>query len=66
MLLNRRFNLRTPIYEETASYGHVGRTPVTVEKTFNIDGKPQTVSVRLFPWEETDCVDAIKSAFSIK
>jgi S-adenosylmethionine synthetase len=64
--IERRFNLRTPIYEETASYGHVGRTPVTVEKTFNIDGKPQTVSVRLFPWEETDCVDAIKSAFSIK
>jgi S-adenosylmethionine synthetase len=64
--IERRFNLRTPIYEETASYGHVGRTPVTVEKTFNIDGKLQTVSVRLFPWEETDCVDAIKSAFSIK
>jgi len=30
-----RFNLRTPIYSETAAYGHMGREPKTVEKIFN-------------------------------
>jgi S-adenosylmethionine synthetase len=63
--IEKRFNLRTPIYEETAAYGHVGRTPVTVQKTFNIDGKAQTVTVRLFPWEETDRVADIRRAFSL-
>jgi S-adenosylmethionine synthetase len=63
--IEKRFNLRTPIYEETAAYGHVGRTPVTVQKTFNIDGDPQTVTVRLFPWEETDRVADIRRAFSL-
>jgi S-adenosylmethionine synthetase len=63
--IEKRFNLRTPIYEETAAYGHVGRTPVTVQKTFNIDGKAQTVTVRLFPWDETDRVADIRRAFSL-
>jgi S-adenosylmethionine synthetase len=63
--IESRFNLRTPIYEETASYGHVGRTPATVNKTFNIDGKEKTVTVKLFPWEETDRVDDIRRAFSL-
>jgi S-adenosylmethionine synthetase len=63
--IEKRFNLRTPIYEETAAYGHVGRTPVTVQKTFNIDGNAQTVTVRLFPWEEIDRVADIRRAFSL-
>jgi S-adenosylmethionine synthetase len=63
--IEKRFNLRTPIYEETASYGHVGRNPKTVNKTFNIDGVPTTVTVRLFPWEETDRVADIKAAFGM-
>jgi S-adenosylmethionine synthetase len=63
--IEKRFNLRTPIYEETASYGHVGREPKTVNKTFNIDGVPTTVTVHLFPWEETDRVNDIKTAFGI-
>jgi S-adenosylmethionine synthetase len=63
--IEKRFNLRTPIYEETASYGHVGREPKTVNKTFDIDGVPTTVTVHLFPWEETDRVNDIKTAFGI-
>ncbi|MGM9853412.1 MAG: methionine adenosyltransferase [Muribaculaceae bacterium] len=58
--IEKRFNLRTPIYEETASYGHVGRTPRTVTKTFRINGKDKAVKVRLFPWEELDMADTLR------
>lgn len=62
--IEKRFNLRQPIYLETASYGHVGRTPKTVEKTFrNNDGTSFTRTVELFAWEKTDYIDALKDAF---
>ena len=53
--IETRFNLRTPMYKETASYGHMGRTPKTVTKTFKMPNgqKPKTMKVNLFPWEET-------------
>ena len=60
--IEKRFNLRTPIYEETAAYGHVGRTPRTVTKTFVIDGKPTPVDVLLFPWEDTSLAPALAQA----
>ena len=60
-----RFELRTPIYEETAAYGHVGRTPRTVTKTFNINGTDTPVKVNLFKWEELDRVDDIRAAFAL-
>ena len=60
--IETRFNLRTPIYEETAAYGHVGRTTRTVTKTFNIDGHDRDITVKLFPWEDTSAVDAVKAA----
>ena len=64
--IETRFNLRTPIYSETAAYGHMGRTPEKVTKTFvSPDGAEKTIEVELFPWEKLDYVDAIKSAFSI-
>ncbi|MDO9154795.1 MAG: methionine adenosyltransferase [Paludibacter sp.] len=64
--IEERLKLRAPIYEETASYGHVGRTPVTVTKSFK-DGNGNVISqeVELFTWEKTDMVDAIKAAFNI-
>ena len=57
--IEERFRLRTPIYEETASYGHVGRTPREVIKHFVIDGKDVEVPVTLFPWEKTDVAPKI-------
>lgn len=65
--IEKRFNLRTPIYLETASYGHMGRECKVVEKTFN-KGKAneKKVKVKLFPWEELNSVDAVKKAFGIK
>ncbi len=62
--IETRFNLRTPIYSETAAYGHMGRETKTVSKTFKSpEGKVVTMDVKLFPWEELNFVDAIKSAF---
>ncbi|MDP4685695.1 MAG: methionine adenosyltransferase [Salibacteraceae bacterium] len=64
--IETKFNLRTPIYSETAAYGHMGRTCEMVEKSFtNGGGQTKTVTVKLFPWEELDSVDTIKKAFNI-
>lgn len=62
-----RFNLRTPIYLETAAYGHMGRKTEVVTKVFN-KGKvnEKSMKVKLFPWEELNAVTAVKKAFSIK
>lgn len=58
--------LRNPIYRETAAYGHFGRTPVIVEKTFDspYQGR-KTVQVELFTWEKLDKVDDIKQSFGL-
>lgn len=65
--IEERFKLRTPIYSETAAYGHMGREPRVVEKVFNKGLKTEKkVKVELFPWEKLDYVDAIKKAFKLK
>ncbi|MFW5604107.1 MAG: methionine adenosyltransferase, partial [Bacteroidales bacterium] len=59
--IEQRLKLRRPIYEETASYGHVGREPQTVTKTFSAPGVPdKTVEVELFTWEKLDYVEQVK------
>ena len=64
--IEQRLKLRNPIYSETAAYGHMGRTPETVTKTFQLpNGAPKTVTVELFTWEKLDYVDAIKKAFGL-
>ncbi len=64
--IERRLKLRNPIYLETASYGHVGRTPRTVVKQFkNDDGTYFTREVELFTWEKLDMVDQVKAAFGL-
>jgi len=65
--IEERLKLRFPIYEETASYGHVGRTPVTVTKHFKDgNGKDFTETVELFTWEKTDKVDDIIAEFGLQ
>ena len=61
-----RLKLRAPIYEETAAYGHMGREPQVITKTFHsiYDG-PVSMEVELFTWEKLDYVDRIKVAFGI-
>jgi S-adenosylmethionine synthetase len=65
--IEQRFQLRTPIYLETAAYGHMGRKSEVVTKVFN-KGKENEVKVKvkLFPWEELNAVDAVKKAFKLK
>ena len=64
--IEQRLKLRNPIYSETAAYGHMGRKPETVTKTFKSpDGASKTVEVELFTWEKLDYVDAVKKAFSL-
>lgn len=61
-----RLKLRNPIYSETAAYGHLGRTPETVTKTFEspYNGKIEK-EVELFTWEKLDYVDKVKEAFNL-
>ena len=64
--IEERLKLRQPMYQETASYGHVGRSPQVVTKQFkNAEGGIITQQVELFTWEKTDYVDAIKAAFQL-
>jgi S-adenosylmethionine synthetase len=65
--IEKRFSLRTPIYSETAAYGHMGRESKVVEKVFNKGKKNEKkMKVKLFPWEELNAVPAVKKAFKIK
>ena len=67
--IEKRLKLRAPIYLETATYGHMGRTPQTVRKTFRSkyeQEKEREIEVELFTWEKDDYVDAVKKEFGIK
>ena len=64
--IEQRFKLRSPMYSETAAYGHMGRKNEVVTKTFKSpDGKEKTLEVELFTWEKLDYVDKVKAAFSL-
>ncbi len=64
--IEQRFKLRTPIYSETASYGHFGRP--SEKKTFTFvspEGKEVKCNVETFPWEKLDYIDKVKAAFKL-
>ena len=62
----RDLKLTQPMYEETAKYGHVGRTNEVVTKTFiDADGNTFSREVELFTWEKLDRLDEVKAAFKI-
>ena len=64
--IEQRLKLRNPIYSETAAYGHMGRKPEIVSKTFSAPGGlTKTVKVELFTWEKLDFVPQVKIAFGI-
>ena len=65
--IEERLRLRNPIYLETAAYGHMGRRPEKMTKTFKsgYDPEPITREVELFTWEKTDYVDAIRKEFGL-
>ena len=62
--IEERLKLRNPMYEETASYGHMGRYPQTVTKTFTtMNGETKQMDVELFTWEKLDYVETLREAF---
>lgn len=64
--IEKRLKLRTPIYAETAAYGHMGRTPQLITKEFeNSMGVTKRMEVELFTWEKLDYVEVIKKAFAL-
>jgi len=64
--IEQRLKLRSPIYSETATYGHMGRENKTVTKTFSRpDGEKKTLEVELFTWEKLDFIDRIKHGFKL-
>ena len=64
--IEQRLKLRSPIYSETAAYGHMGRTPETITKVFESPYSGKVVrEVELFTWEKLDQVDEVKKAFNI-
>ena len=64
--IENRLKLRNPIYLDTAAYGHMGRTPVTVKKCYEspYSGKVEK-EVELFTWEKLDYVEPIKREFGL-
>ena len=64
--IERTLKLRQPMYLETAAYGHMGRQPEVVKKTFTSHyHETKTIDVELFTWEKLDRVDDIKCAFGL-
>ncbi|MGY8945924.1 MAG: methionine adenosyltransferase [Flavobacteriales bacterium] len=64
--IEKRLKLRNPIYTETAAYGHMGRKPEIVSKTFSLpSGESKTFEVELFTWEKLDFVEEIKKQFKL-
>lgn len=65
--IEKRLKLRTPIYSETAAYGHMGREPEKKKVTFvDGSGKKKSMNVETFTWEKLDYVSNIKQAFKLK
>ena len=64
--IESRLKLRNPIYQESAAYGHMGRTPEMITKVFEspYNGRYEK-EVELFTWEKLDYVDKVKSAFNL-
>lgn len=64
--IEETLKLRNPIYRETAAYGHMGRTPQVVTKTFKMNSsKVIECEVELFTWEKLDRVEDIQKAFGL-
>ena len=61
-----RFQLKNPIYEVTAAYGHMGRDPFVKDVEVTVNGSKVVKQIQFFGWEKTDAVEQIKSVFGIR
>ena len=60
-----RLKLKTPIYSETAAYGHMGRKSEKKKFTFTVNGQKKTMKFETFTWEKLDYLDEVKIAFNL-
>ncbi|MGD9329370.1 MAG: methionine adenosyltransferase domain-containing protein, partial [Cyclobacteriaceae bacterium] len=69
-LIEKNLKLRHPIYQETAAYGHMGRDPKIIKKSFERPNngliEKKEIEVELFTWEKLDYVDKVKAAFGLE
>ncbi|MDB5192542.1 MAG: methionine adenosyltransferase [Segetibacter sp.] len=64
--IEQSLKMRTPIYSETAAYGHMGRKPEVKVKEFLLPwGEKKSIEVELFTWEKLDYVSKVKEAFAL-
>ena len=64
--IERRLKLRSPVYSETAAYGHMGREPEVKIKQFSTPaGEIKSIKVELFTWEKLDYLEIVKSEFGL-
>ncbi len=61
-----RLKLKSPIYSETAAYGHMGREPQILNKSFPVNGKISELQVETFTWEKLDYVEELQREFGIQ
>lgn len=61
----RKFGLKNPIFEATASYGHFGNRPYTKSVKVWENGCETEREIEFFGWERLDAVDSIKSEFGL-
>ncbi|WP_301666118.1 methionine adenosyltransferase domain-containing protein, partial [uncultured Alistipes sp.] len=61
----RRFGLKNPIFEATASYGHFGNRPFTRRETVWEEGRAVERDVEFFGWEKLDAVEMLRSEFGL-
>ena len=60
-----KFQLKNPIYEPTAAYGHVGRTPYRAEVQVLRGTEFVSKEVQFFGWELLDAVEMIREKFCL-
>ena len=60
-----RLKLKSPIYTDTAAYGHMGRTPELKTYSYEVEGTIKELPIETFTWEKLDYIEQIKSVFEI-
>ncbi len=64
--IEQRLKLRTPIYGESAAYGHMGRqSEIKQVSLTNGSGETTHLTVETFTWEKLDYVAQVKAAFGL-
>ena len=61
----KKFKLKSPIFSETAAYGHFGRESEVKTLEFRVNGSVKSLQVETFTWEKLDAVELVKQEFGL-